>query len=525
MKSVIYCRVSSKEQEETGYSLDSQVKLLKEYAERKGFGVAKVYSISESASGAKQRVIFHEMMAYLLKHKINILLCEKVDRLTRNLKDAVVANDWIDGHVDRQIHFVKQNLVIHKNAKSDEKFRWDIEIVLAKKHIANLSEEVKKGQKEKIEQGWRPTRPLPGYRSAGEKGRKIHVLDSETAPFIRKMFELYGSGNYSMSAIVDILTKDGYRTQHGNKIAKSRVEELLQDPFYYGAIRWCEVTYQTGAHEPLITKELFDKVQDIRTRKKAPQYKRHNYQFRKMFVCGECGGTITAEIQKGTVYYHCTHYKQCSQKKYSPEKELEEKLYGVFKFFETVTPAEAEEIKRKIKLNHAQEVEYKEKTLKTLNDRYNALQRRLDNLYSDRLDDRISVVFWQEKQKGITDEQGAIQEQIKKLKSDEAKYFEIWLNILDLARRAREIYEKRSPEERRLLLSHIFSNLVLTDESVAYTLKTPVQKFAERIQQRIDAEKTFEQGKTLMPHGQKGSPDNQFCRWLRRQDSNLRPIR
>ena len=158
-KAVIYCRVSSKEQEETGYSLPSQEKLLKDYAERKGFAVAKTFAIAESANGAKQRKVFDEMIKFAEKNKVTNVLCEKVDRLTRNLKDAVAVNDWIEENPERQIHFVKTNLVIHKGAKSDEKFRWDIEIVLAKKYIANLSEEIRKGQKEKIAQGWLPTKP------------------------------------------------------------------------------------------------------------------------------------------------------------------------------------------------------------------------------------------------------------------------------------------------------------------------------------------------------------------------------
>ncbi len=74
-------------------------------------------------------------MNYMEKNHISILLCEKVDRLTRNMKEAVVANDWVDADPERQIHFVKQNLVIHKNAKSDEKFRWDIEMPLQRNSL------------------------------------------------------------------------------------------------------------------------------------------------------------------------------------------------------------------------------------------------------------------------------------------------------------------------------------------------------------------------------------------------------
>jgi hypothetical protein len=133
--------------------------------------------------------------------------------------------------------------------------------------------------------------------------------------------------------------------------------------------------------------------------------------------------------------------------------------------------------------------------------------------------------MWENKNKEIIDEQTRIQEQISKLKGDEAKYFELFLNILDLAHRSREIYEKhKNPEDRRLLLSHIFSNLVITDGNVAYTLKKPVQILADRIKQHIDDKKIFEPQKTLAIKRQKDSFESLSPALLRRQGSNLRPI-
>ncbi len=503
---VLYCRVSSKEQEETGYSLPSQEKLLKEYAERRNnFTVVKVFSVAESASGSKQRKVFAEMMSFISKHDIKNLVVEKVDRLTRNLKEAVFANDWLDEDKERKIHFVKQNLVLHVGAKSDEKFRWDIEIVLAKKFISNLSEEVRKGQAEKLAQGWLPTTPPIGYKTIGEKGHKIHVIDTNFSGFIKKAFEMYASGNYSMEALRQQLYKEGFRTRNGNKPAKSAIENLLNEVFYYGAMKWNGVLYKDGKQEPIITKELFDKAQEVRQRHLAPTYSRHNFQFKKLMKCGECNGTITAEVQKGIVYYHCSHYNDCTQKPYTPEKEIEEQLFGVFKFFENITPEEAEAIKEKIKANHAQEITYKENTLKSLNARYLQLQSRLDILYNDRLDQKITTDSWEKKQSEINKEQENILEQIERIKNVETKYFEIWLNILDLAHRAKEIYEKRSPEERRTLLSHIFLNLTLTDKKVIPTLKKPVEVLAQRVQEKIDAQKIFEQKKTVAIKRQKSS--------------------
>lgn len=503
--SVLYCRVSSKEQEETGYSLPSQEKLLSEYSHKKSFDVVKIFSVAESASGAKQRKVFTEMIEFTSKHDIKNLIVEKVDRLTRNLKEAVFASDWLDEDKERKIHFVKQNLILHKEAKSDEKFRWDMEIVLAKKFISNLSEEVKKGQAEKLRQGWLPTTPPIGYKTIGEKGHKIHVIDPEVAPFIKRAFEMYASGNYSMEALRQELYKEGFRTRSGKMPAKSVIEKLLNEVFYYGAIMWNGVLYPNGKQEPIVSKELFDKTKEVRQRHIAPAYSKHNFQFKKMMKCGECGGTITAELQKGTVYYHCSHYKECTQKPYTPENEIEEQLLGVFKFFENITSEEAEAIKLKIKEDHSQEIEYKETALRTLNTRYTQLQSRLDILYNDRLDQKITTEAWDKKQAEINEEQSAIQDQISRIKNVETKYFEIWLNILDLAHRAREIYEKRTPLERRLLLSHIFSNLTLKDDRVLHTLTKPLEVLAKRVQEKIDTQNIFEPKKSIVSKRQKST--------------------
>lgn len=505
MKAVIYARVSSREQEETGYSLPAQQKLLEEYAKRKGFEVMRVFSIAESASGAKQRKVFTEMMEYMTKKGVSHLLCEKVDRLTRNFKEAVIVNDWAEEDESRAIHFAKTNLIISKNSKSDEKFRWDIEIVLAKKYIANLSEEVKKGYQEKLAQGGRPGRPPLGYRSVDDGGRKKSVIHETNGPLVKRLFESYASGNYSMDKIRQMAFDDGLRSRTGSPLGLSQIASLLQQPFYYGAIRWSGKMYDFATHEPLISKETYDRVQDVRSGKKAPKYQRHHFQFRKMFTCGECNGTITAELKKGHVYYHCNHYHECSQKGVTREERIEEQVIGIFKFFETITPSEAEQIRLKVKESHTEESAYKQAAIAKLTARYEVLRKRRDMLYNDRLDLRISDARWEEKDKEMADEMLEVEGQLARLRGEQSKYYEIWLNILDLAFRAREIYERRTPEEKRLLLSHIFSNLTLTGGNVAYSLKSPFQKVFERAQQRLDVENTFE---LLENPGNKGEKDS-----------------
>jgi len=94
---VIWARVSTKEQSEEGYSLDSQIKLLREYAKQNNIRIVKEFIVPESASGRQERKKFKEFLGYIdCKPKVTQILCEKVDRVTRNFKDAIRLDDWIN---------------------------------------------------------------------------------------------------------------------------------------------------------------------------------------------------------------------------------------------------------------------------------------------------------------------------------------------------------------------------------------------------------------------------------------------
>ena len=97
-QAILWARVSTKEQAEEGYSLDAQLKLLRDYASRNNLKVVKEFIVPESASGSQERKRFQEMLVYLDDHKnIKNLVCEKVDRLTRAIRDLPKLNDWLNG--------------------------------------------------------------------------------------------------------------------------------------------------------------------------------------------------------------------------------------------------------------------------------------------------------------------------------------------------------------------------------------------------------------------------------------------
>jgi site-specific DNA recombinase len=151
-KAVIYARVSSKDQEREGFSIPAQRELLVNYGVTKAFSVLEEFIEVETAKQAG-RTAFDQMIAFFKKNMdCRILLVEKTDRLYRNLKDYVTIDEL--GII---IHFVKENVVLSQDSRSNEKFMHGIKVLMAKNYIDNLSEETRKGMLEKARQGIWPS--------------------------------------------------------------------------------------------------------------------------------------------------------------------------------------------------------------------------------------------------------------------------------------------------------------------------------------------------------------------------------
>ncbi len=481
MKAVLYARVSSKEQEETGYSLQAQEKLLKEYAALKGFWVEKVFSVSESANGQKQREIFIEMLAYVREKSIKIIVCEKVDRLTRNFKDAVLIDEWMKEEPEREIHLVKENSVITRDSKSHEKFMLHIKVSVAEYYANNLSEEVKKGQKEKIAQGWKPTKPPLGYKTIGESGHKIHVIDEEKALFVRRMFELYATGQHSLEALTQIMYQEGFRSHKGHKVAMSRIADMLDDPFYVGKFLWNGELYE-GKHEPLVTKETFNRVQRIKKLKNVPKHNRRYYTYHGLIKCGECSRSIIATTSKGHIYYYCTRYEtNCTQKKYTHAEDIESQIIGLFEGLEIKSPRLVEWIRDVLKDSQEDEIAYREAAIKKLNQQHEQLRQILDRIYDDKLFGRIDKAMYERKCKQYMEEAESVLESIKAHQQADNKYHELGIKLYELSQQAREIFCKASDEEKRVLVSLVFEEITLKDNNLTVKYSYPFEVLREAV--------------------------------------------
>src|SRR5580698_5418457 len=192
MKSaVIYARVSSKDQEREGYSIPAQLKLLREYADKNDLKIMQEFIDVETAkiTGRKQ---FGEMVRFLKQNSsCRTLIVEKTDRLYRNFRDCVTLEE-----LDVEIHLPKEGQIISKDSKSQAKLVHGIQVVIARNYIENLREEVRKGMREKAEQGIYPSRPPLGYRN--NKLERTIEADPDKTLIAQRMFDLYGSGQHSL---------------------------------------------------------------------------------------------------------------------------------------------------------------------------------------------------------------------------------------------------------------------------------------------------------------------------------------
>jgi site-specific DNA recombinase len=508
-KAVVYARVSSKEQEKEGFSIPAQLKLLKDYAAAQGFAVATEYVDVETAKQAG-RTAFGEMIAQLkAQPSIRVLLVEKTDRLYRNLKDWVTVDD-----LEVEIHFVKEGVVLSRGSRSSEKFMHGIKVLMAKNYIDNLSEKARKGMQEKAEQGIWPTVAPLGYRNvAGADGKKIIEPDPESAPIISRLFEWYATGMLSLKEAAQKAKAAGlvYR-KSGAPVPVSTVHTTLRNRLYMGEFEWNGRVY-LGKHQPLVTYDLWERVQSVLDGRHAKKHRRvkHDFAFSGLIACGHCGCSIVGEIKKQRyVYYHCTGYKGRCKEPYVREEVIENRFsqfLGRLTFDEEVIAW----VRDALRASHADEKREHEAAIGQLRAEYDRLQARMHAMYVDKLDGKVDGAFFDRMSAEWRAQQDRCLGEIERHRAADQSYLEEGIRLLELARNAQRLFEKQEPREKRRLLNFVVSNCTWKGGQLVANLRQPFDLLAET---------------TAMAAQAAASDGPNFAKteiWLPGPDSNQRP--
>ena len=483
-QAVIYARVSSKEQEKEGFSIPAQLKLLKEYAAVNGFAVAREYVDVETAKQTG-RSAFGDMVAYLKAHpSLRVMLVEKTDRLYRNLKDWVTVDE-----LEVEIHFPKEGVVLSRESRSSEKFMHGIKVLMAKNYIDNLSEEARKGMQEKAEQGIWPTKSPLGYRNvAGSDGKKIIAIDPEVAPIVSKLFEWYATGQYALKEVAQKARDAGFIYRRtGTRVPISAVHSILRNRLYTGQFEWNGKLIQ-GRHQPLVSIELWERVQGVLDGRNAGKAKRgkRNFAFAGLIACAKCGCSVVGEMKKQRyVYYHCTGYVDKCQgnpaycrRSYVREEVLEQKftqLLGWLHFDDEVLNW----VRQALHASHADERREHEEAIRRLQTEHKRLGDRINAMYLDKLDGRVDDAFFDKTSAQWREEQNRCLREIERHQSAEQSYMDEGIQILELARNAQKLFERQQPREKRRLLNFILSNCSWVDGEVVATFRQPFDLLAQ----------------------------------------------
>ena len=484
-KAIIIARVSTEEQQEAGNSLPAQLKRMESYCERNNFKVDKTIAFQESAYKDK-RDEFDKILKYIKKQKEVIAVCfDKVDRLSRNIFDKRVSNLYEMALKDKiELHFVSDGQVINSSIGATQKFQFGISLGLAKYYSDATSDNTKRALEKKRRNGeW--TGPAPyGYKNIPQDKKKrtraTIVPDPVTSLYVIDWYEKYATGDYSLQKLLEEYKVLNLKTRTGKDLHISGLHVILSNPFYYGVARSRKYGEYRHIYEPLVSKELWDRVQKIKGDQNNNPIKKTNvniYAFSGLMKCKKCGCSITGEkkIKKSGreyTYYSCTNAKNICKREYVNEDNLISIIKADLDKM-VLSENDVNKIVQFLQDNHERKVKYHNNKLKELDSAYKALQYKLDHLLDLYVEGKIETEDYERKLNQLKSKQQDIELEKSSYTQADTEYLITAKTVLDLARRAGDIFASSEPEEKQLILKLLLQNPVLNGKNLDYSLSEP----------------------------------------------------
>ena len=334
----IYCRVSTEEQSENGYSIDEQERLLEEWCKKMGYVIYKCYSDRGiSGKNIKDRPALKELLSDAKAGKFDMVISWKINRVSRKLEDVLKIVNLLE----------KNNITFKSYSEPFEtdtpagRMQFQMMALIGEFERGTIAQNVKMGMIAKAKSGnWCGGRVL-GYDlvpnnspEEEKKGKNKLKINEKEAEIVRFIFNEYSKGK-GYKAITNQINKLGYKTKKGNDFSVGSIRDILTNPVYIGEIRynvrqnWSEKRRRNinpnpirvkGKHEAIIDRELWDKVQLILESKKGKPSRIYDgeYPLTGILRCPKCGAgmvisrttnTLADGSKKRIAYYCCGNWK------------------------------------------------------------------------------------------------------------------------------------------------------------------------------------------------------------------------
>ncbi|MFA6917650.1 MAG: recombinase family protein [Candidatus Gracilibacteria bacterium] len=481
MKYYLYARKSTDEDDRQVLSIEAQITELREFAHKENIEIVKEFVESKTAK-APGRPIFNKMISGIENGEVMGILAWHPDRLARNSVDGGKIIYLIDEAKIGALKFP----TFWFDTTPQGKFMLNIAFGQSKYYIDNLSENIKRGIRQKLRRGELPSLAPVGYLN--ELRHHTIVKDPERWLAVKKMFEAYAKGDYTLEDLQKLSLSLGLVSRRtGKALVLARIDHLLRNPFYYGVFNHKGELYQ-ASHEPIISKKLFDKVQRvIETHGKPRKTKEiESFVFRKLFTCGECGRMVTAEKKikpsgRTYIYYRCTKKNRVCHQKYLEEKELVLQLNELFREV-SIRESWKENMLKKWEQEYKEVSTSSSSSASQVKQELQQLEEKQIRLLDAYLDQTITNEEYTDSKKKILNRKIEIKEDLKETGGRGLHWLELFREWIISAHQALSVADTENLEEKRSFLQKIGSNFLLTGQKVACGLQNPWRKCAKKAQ-------------------------------------------
>jgi len=505
-KALIYCRVSTEEQAEKGYSLEAQEKLCQSFAKSNGYKEVGVYRDEGKSGTTLNRPALKDLLSKCQEDKsISAVIVQETDRLARNTKDHLTIKAILK-KTDTKLISVAQPMLddspegkmIDTILASVNQFQSDID-----------SRKTKKGLQEKFEEGWWPGWAPLGYTNVSigqslneRKARKIVKRDLKKWHLVKEGFKLYLTGNYSVDHINDILYQKGLLSKTGKKLSHSVMTSILKNPFYAGLMRW-NGREKKGKHPAMISLSEHNYILKIVDSHNyhACRRRKHNFLLRGFIFCNLCGQRYTAEKHrngKKVDYYHCSaRSRKHSNKGQNIEvSKLEKKVEEQFQNIQ-FSKDFIDLVMEKLNKFYHQQKEATDCQKQILYNQKKAIEVKRDKAEGKLLDGVLSDDDFLRLKTKFRTELDIIQNRIDELENQKECDIDVIREIIKLTHNIYKTYKTAPPLLKRQYLGLFWDRFLVQDRKIVRSIPT-------KLIQVLQKEK-----KVII------SPN-----WLRRQDSN-----
>ena len=439
-KYFLYARKSTDVEDKQVLSIEAQLTELRAFARSEGLHIAAEF-VEKQTAKVPGRSIFNDMMKRIERGEAQGIVSWHPDRLARNSVDGGQIIHLLDTGVLASLKFP----TFWCDNTSQGKFMLSMAFGQSKYYVDSLSENTKRGLRQKVRLGHCPSKAPIGY--INDVRTKTIIVDRKRAKVIKQAFQLYAVGDKRLEDIADFLAHSGVTTRTGKRISKTRASFILSNPFYVGLFKYGGELHE-GKHEPIITKPLFDEAQVVLKKRGQPDHKPKNepQPYCGLISCASCGMMITAENkmkrQKNGNIHHYVYYRCTKKHKSIVCKEpslrshvLDQQISSLIKSVSLPTDW-AEKLERMAQEDHANSAQSVSACVKEREDKLTAISQKLDRLLNGYLDQVVDELDYRTQKAKLLSEKKTLQEEITSLSHTQNNWlapFQDWLkDAMDL---------------------------------------------------------------------------------------------